>query len=219
MTTSPKLHQTYYDIDKFVIWGNPVNEGERKPRLTFGFRDGNPRITVHTGGEGNESMITFPCDVPHFAAILIRIEELANLRVIADDKFFVESLTNDYKDNQPTGGKKVVSTLAVGKTKEGVIYLAVLAESRPTLIFPIKPSEFHTFKDKDKMVIDDHETSRFLTLGITRVLLSAISHYLVQYSNERYDAGSKKPTPIKKNTTQSKAATQPDFDALDEISY
>ena len=148
MSTNPKLIKTYYDISKLVIWGDDSSDGEngnKRPRMVFSFRDGNPRITVYTGITGQNGVISFPSDYPTMVAIVNILKDV----IVSEpgNKFSISSLTNVYENNKPTKEKKIVSTLYIGKSKDGLIYFSVIAENKPKLVFTIKPSPFHVFKD------------------------------------------------------------------------
>lgn len=192
---SQTMIKTYYDIAKLVIWGDQNSESDNKrPRLVFGFRDGNPRLTVYTGAQGPGGVISFPTDHPTMVAIMTMMQD-----VVAGEpgiKFSIDSLTSVYENNLPTKEKKVVSTLYIGKSKEGIVYLSVISEGKPKLVFSIKPSQYHSFRDKDKNVIPDNIISCKLATGIVNTVLSIISTALVNYTEQEYQTV-RKPVPIK----------------------
>ena len=186
----------YYDLSRLVIWQDGDNEdGSKKARMVFGFRDGNPRITVYTNAQGGEGVIAFPCDIPHMCAIMSYVNDIANGP--AGAKVSVESLTSVYNNNKPTMEKKVMSTLYIGKSKEGLVYFSVISEGKPKLIFTLKTSQYHGFRDSDKNVIPDSEISKRMAIGLSDLVLSAISQIMVQYTNEEYNDGIRKSTIIK----------------------
>lgn len=189
------LIKTYYDVNKLVIWGDDATEDEQKrPRLVFGFRDGNPRITVYTGVTGQNGVISFPSDYPTMTACMHILKD-----VVASPpgtKYSIDSLTTVYENNKPTKEKRVVSTLYIGKSKDGIIYFSIIAEGKPKLVFSIKPSPFHVFRDGDKNVIPDSVMSAKLATGIADIVLNIISGILQEYTAEEYKT-IRKPTPIK----------------------
>lgn len=211
------LIKTYYDLSKLVIWGDDLaEEDQKRPRLVFGFRDGNPRITVYTGATGSNGVIAFPSDYPTMVACMNMLKD-----VIASEpgtKFSIESLSTVYENNKPTKEKRVISTLYIGKSKEGIIYFSVITEGKPKLVFSIKPSPFHIFRDADKNIIPDSEMSCKLAKGIADIVLDVISGILQAYTAEEY-ATVRKPTPIKsqqENQSQSKIVEiSGDLDDLD----
>jgi hypothetical protein len=212
-----KVYQTYYDVSRFVLWAdNPAEEGKRS-RFVLSFRDGNPRFVVYTGGLGKEGIINFPMDAIHLTAIMNHLKDVANGPV--DSQINVDSLITVYENDKPTKQKKVLSTLHMGKTKDGIVYLSVTGEGRPRIIFPIKPSPFHIFRNANKEVIPDQAISKNMALGIADVVLDTVSRMIVDYTNEEIDGGGRKPTSINvgsKGGTGNKI-TQPQFSDLDDI--
>lgn len=210
------LVKKYYDVSKFVIWGEG-DDSNRRPRLVFSFRDGNPRITIYTGNTGPESVISFPCDAPHMAAIFTYMKDIATGP--NGNKISVDSLTTVYENNQPTTQKRVIGVLHIGKTNEGIVYITVTAENRPKIIFPIKPSQYHVFRDANKNEIPATEISVKMALGIVNLGLEIISQAMMQYSNEEYASGVRKANEIKSNTTSgsSKVISKDMIQDLDDI--
>lgn len=190
-----QLIKTYVDIGKLIIWGDESTEGDHKrSRLVFGFRDGNPRITVYTGITGQNGVISFPSDYPTMVTCMHMLKD-----VIAGEpgtKFSIDSLGAVYEDNKPTKEKRVVATLYIGKSKEGIVYFSVISEGKPKLVFSIKPSPFHVFRDSDKNIIPDSEMSCKLAKGISDIVLNVIGGILQAYTDEEYTTV-RKPVPIK----------------------
>ena len=185
------LHKKYYDVSKLVVWSEPVegvSDGKR-PRLIFSFRDGNPRIVVNTGAQGMEGMITFPCDYIHLTTTMNMLKDIANGPV--GDKFTVDSLKPVYEDNKPTNQKQIVSTLQIGKTKEGIVYFMLIAENKPKIVFPMKPSPYHVFRDGSKEVIPDAMLSKYLALSLANLVLEIVADSIMRYTDEEYLGGKK----------------------------
>lgn len=191
-----KLIKTYYDINKLVIWGDENTDGDqqKRPKLVFSFRDGNPRITVYTGVNGQNGVISFPSDYPTMVACMNLLKDVC--KSPPGTKFSVASLTTVYENDKPTKDKRLVSTLYIGKSKEGIVYISVIAESKPKLVFSIKPSPFHAFYDSDKNPIPDSVMSEKIASGIADLVLNIISGVLQAYTEEEYNT-LRKPTPIK----------------------
>jgi hypothetical protein len=213
-----KLVGTYYDISRFVLWGDENSNNENKrSRLVFSFRDGNPRITVYTGGTGPNSVISFPSDYPTMVGIINILKDVIVSQ--PGTNFSIDSLTSVYENNKVTTEKKVVSTLYIGKSKEGLIYFSVISENKPKLVFTIKPSPYHIFKDSEKNVIPNEVISCKIANGIAELILNIISNIVTAYTAEEYD-GIRKPTPIKSqqqsfSTSDESAAIMQEIDSLD----
>jgi len=209
------MYKKYYDISKLVIWADPEANDQtsnRRPRLVFGFRDGNPRISVYTGANGADSVISFPMDVPTVVTIAHFIKDMA--KADHGSKVAVESLTTLYENNQPTTNKKLVSTLYIGKSKEGLVYLSVITEGKPKLVFTIKTSPFHKFMDSNKADISDNIISPIMANGIADLILNAVTNGMFKYTDEEYTEGSRKQAGILSNTANN---TQQQDTVKDEI--
>ena len=200
-----KMLNTYYNVARFTIWGDTETTDDsntKRPNLILGYRDGNPRFVVNTGAPGVEGMINYPMDNITLVSILNYLKDIANGE--PGRKVSIDSLTTHYENNQSTNQKKVVSTLYIGKSKEGIVYLSILAEGKPKVVFSIKPSPWHVFKDGDKNAIPDSDVSVKLALGIADTLLNVVSMNILNYTNEEYESGTRKPTPINKPINNSK---------------
>lgn len=222
MSQNQYLYQRYTDISRFVIWGEEQdnsNPDQRRPKLTLGFRDGNPRFVVNTGVMGLGGMINFPTDIPTMTYILVKLKDIAEGD--PGSKISIDSLTTVYSDNKPTNEKKVVSKLYIGKSKEGLVYLSVIAEGKPKLVFTIKSSPYHVFRDKDNNQIAEAETSKILTLGIANMMLNVISMFVLQYTHEEYLYSGRKQATTNKNaainTGSAYKPKQPERVVIDDL--
>lgn len=185
-----KLLKKYYDVSKLVIWGEGDVDGDNKrPRLVFGFRDGNPRFIVYTGLQGKEGVINFPCDALHMTATMHFLKDIIN--GAPSEKIMVDSLATVYENDKPTKEKRVNSTLHAGKSKDGIIYFSLISEGRPKIVFPVKVSPFHRFQDTSKNVMSDAIVSQKLAMGLTDMILNMVTDALMAYTNEEYDNGKK----------------------------
>lgn len=213
-----KIYQTYYDVSRFVLWADNPNEEGKRARFVLSFRDGNPRFVVYTGGLGKDGIINFPMDIIHLTAVMNCLKDAANGP--PENQTSIDSLTTVYENDKPTKQKKVLSTLVMGKSKEGIVYICIVAEARPKVVFPIKPSPFHIFRNSNKEVISDSVISKNMALGIADVVLDTIARVMIDYTNEEYNDGGRKPTPINTNNNKggnSNKPAAPQFTDLDDI--
>lgn len=202
----------FFDIQRFVLWSDEALESgdqNNKPRLVLSFRDGYPRITVYTGINSKEGVISFPSDYPTMTYIFNVLKEVANSEPGA--KFVVDSLTNSYgEDGKPTGDKKLVSKLFVGKSKSGVVYLSVISEDKPKIVFPIKPSPYHVFRDSENNEIPEEVISSKLAIGIADLALGILANAIIQHANEQI--GSRSP-----NKLNGKMETITNIESIDDL--
>lgn len=182
--------KSYFDVSKLVFWTDVTDT--QKARLVFSFRDGNPRIVVYTGVTGKDGIINFPSDVPTMTYIVSVLKEIA--AGAPGEKQAIQSLTTLYVNDKPTQEKKLVSTLHIGKSKEGLVYLCLVAEDKPKIVFTIKSSIYHTFKDQDGNAIPDSVISVRMTTSIADMILNLISSGIMDYSKEEYSTTRKQST-------------------------
>jgi len=201
-----RLFKKYFDISKLVIWGEGGPEGDntKRPRLVISFRDGNPRFVVFTGLQGREGVIACPFDAIHMATAMNLFKDI--IKGEPDNQIRVESLAPIYENNKPTNEKTVKATLYAGKSKDGILYFSVIAEGRPKIVFPIKPSPFHIFRDGNKNVIPDRVISEKMAMSIADMILDIIAINMINYTNEEYDNGRKQISTETQNSISVKAA-------------
>ena len=210
------LVNKYYDVSKLVIWGDDAGDDSgRRSRMVFSFRDGNPRITVYSGTVGKEGVISFPSDHTTMVTIMNMMKDVAKGE--PGNKFSATSQSFIYENDKPTTNKRVVATLHIGKSKEGIVYLSVIMEGRPKLVFSMKPSPFHSFFDKDKNPIPDSAISTKMALGLADLVLTIVGNIIVSYTNEEYETGVRKPALVKTNNANNPAPNQAVIQELDDL--
>ena len=199
------LYKTFYDLSRLVFWAE-THEDEKRARLTLGFRDGNPRFTVNTGlAKGAEGMIVFPCDPIHLTTAMIFLEDIAN-GTYEGERVLIESLAPaNYTDGKPSKEKLVKATLYAGKTKEGIIYLSVVADKKPKIIFPMKMSDFHVTRNGDKTPVPEPEVSKRIALATAYLVKSVVANAILEYAKNEYEEGERKPFAITDNYGDKKA--------------
>lgn len=195
MTNQVLTYKTYYDINRLCIWADSegAEPGAKRARMVFSLRDGNPRITVYTGETGG--VISFPCDPLFFGGFLETLKFI--VEAPNGTRESIESLSVIYEDNKPTNQLRVVATLHVGKSKDGIIYLSVMTEGKPKLAFTLKTSPYHVFRGEDKNPLPADVLSKRLALGLINTLYPLLANYVQQYTNEEYTHGERKPAEIK----------------------
>ena len=215
------LYKTFFDPSLLVLWADKPTDGSKNARLSFGFRDGRPRMTVGTGAPGAQGLVIYPSDVPNLTAMMLYLAEVATGP--ADNRITNESLAHVYVDDRQTAEKKVKSALIVGKTKEGMVYITVVAEGFAKIVFPFKPSDYHIFRDNSKNVLSPADVSVKLALAYSEQVRLAISQAVMQHACEEYDSGERKLTSIDRpgnaqGSASPNKANATKFDNLDDLS-
>lgn len=191
------MYKSFYDIGKIVIWadGEGINSDSKRARMTLSFRDGNPRIVVNTGEPGVAGMINFPMDPYTFGGVLEALKEV--IEAEPGTRFSIDSLGSVWENDKPTDALRTVSVLHIGKTKDGVIYLSLIEETKPKIVFPLKSSKYHNFRDEGKNILPDATTSKFLARGLVGTLNIIHANIIVDYTHDEYAYGDRKPYPLK----------------------
>jgi len=183
------LYKKYADLGRISIWGEELNTGKR-PRLAFGFRDGMPRAIVYTGEQGTNGVITFGADALTFGSFLETLKQVVDGE--PGTKFSVDSLLPANEQ----GPEKLLAVLHVGKTKEGVVYLSVISEGKPKLVFTLKPSPYHRYHDGSKNQIPDNVVSCYMGNALYKYLYNMVSQVTVDYMVEEYTYGPREASTI-----------------------
>lgn len=218
-----KLIKTYAHFAKVVLWAeSPVEEGKRA-QLQIGLRDGNPRFIVYSGGKGKESVLNFPMTLIDTVAIMNILKDIASGN--KGEMVTARSLGNVYKDNQPTKEVKDIARLHIGKSKEGIVFLSVTMEDRPKIVFPIEPSKYMVFQDRDKQPMDPSYISEKMAVGLANMVLEACTILMINYTEQEYEQGIRTVTEITGNDANGKPTGKPQnkplqdkFADLDELS-
>lgn len=183
------LYKKYADVGRINLWGEELSNGKR-PRLVFGFRDGNPRIIIYTGEQGPQGVITYGMDYPNFGYFLETLKEIIDSP--EGTKESVDSIL-PAQDGMP---EKNIGVLHVGKTKDGIIYLSVIAENKPKLVFTIKGSKFHRYFDSAKSPVAESLVSKRMATSLYNYLYNIVSNVVVSYMVEEYTHGPREAATI-----------------------
>lgn len=211
-----KVYQTFYDISRFTLWADSPSEDGKRARFVLSFRDGNPRFVVYTGGVGKDSILNFPCDSVHMSAVMVQLKNIA--KSPNEDQKTCGSLAPVYENDKPTKEKKELARLMIGKMKDGMVYIGVVSEGKPKIVFPFKPSDFHVFRNANKEIMQPAELSKDLAIGFATIVLNAIPIIMIEYTKQEYDDGPRKPTSITSNgKTGGAKSAPPQFADLDDI--
>ncbi len=186
-----------YKNSRVVIYGKgPVEGVEASCALTF--YDGQPRITINTGVRGKEGLINFPSTVTGFISIMSMIKIVAETdlpKAVADGTMPV------YKDDKRTNERVLISNLHVGKDKEGIVYLAVIDDRHPKIIFYLKPSYFHAMKDKDGTPLNEAMMSKEFTLQLVHMFSLCVANVMTSRLEE--------DQPVQRNTGSADSGYKP----------
>jgi hypothetical protein len=127
-----ELRNKIFDFEKMSLFTDSP-EPNKRARMQFGGRDGNPRVTVFTGVDGKSGIIQGPMDVNTFTAFLSMLESAA--RDPHESKYHIDLKTSVYEQDKRTNQTRVVSKLGFGKDDKGMVWIILAAESFPKIKF------------------------------------------------------------------------------------
>ena len=216
------LYKTFFDLPLLVLWGDKLSDDGKRARLNFGFCDGRPRFTLNTGLQGKEGLVIYPADTPTLTAAMLMLSDIADNP--AEDKRVIDSLSHVYEDNKPTAEKKVRASLIFGKTKDGIVYITVVAEGYPKMVFPFKSSDYHIFKDSNNNTLPASTISKYLAKAYSDQVRTLITEAVFKHAMEEYTSGDRKLTTIEtraggnnSSTNNSSSNNADKFQDLDDI--
>lgn len=153
--------------------------------LIWGLYANNPRITVYTndpndtGADKGYGKINANLDLPVFYMLTGLITKAIDYVATADKPDWKDKVEN--KGFTFFGGKKsdkpaVISSVWVGKDKEGVVWISVVAKDRPIIKFSFAPSDFHNFVHGDGTPYTAGEASVLFADGYVTLLENMMTH-------------------------------------------
>jgi hypothetical protein len=196
---------------KFTLFTDAPGTEGRKSRLTFCVRDGVPRITVYTNipDDGGKGMITAAINVETCLAWLKQMEDIA--QGPNDVKAGLRCDAPRYENNVKVGQYNA-GTLMYGKDPEGIIWISLVAESRPKIKFEVRLSDFHAFIKGDGTELSAAEGSKYQTLALTHALTSIYTDLASGFRPQR-DAAA----PYGRTQPQAGASGRPTELSFDDV--
>lgn len=153
-----------------------------RAKLSFGFRDGNPRITVFTNDPNDTTAkgIIYAGMLPEvFEVFLTQLDTV--IRSKEEMKQVMDCYTQRYEDNKPTGERVLNSQVWVGKDTDGMVWISVTAKGRPQIKFTFQVSDWHKLLKGDGTPFSESEASRLAALAHMNLLRQVYGQMLTQY--------------------------------------
>lgn len=171
--------KTAMDHAKLKLYGERIDGAKQSPSFSWYLtEDGNPRIDVYTGVEGDKDngriRATMDIKVAMFVLELLR-------RAIDNDgpcRFYVENSNYTWYQGQRSEQPKVLSKTVVGKAEDGRVYITVIAKDRPTATFYFTSPYFHKTLEGDGSPMEKALESQLYAKGYAKIveqLLATVS--------------------------------------------
>lgn len=144
------LRKQYEDKDDYAL-------------LTWAIRKGFPRVTIWTQNKRPEgvkldmnTVITAPFDYITFTMFRQYFLNIINNTEPDVKKYTVECYNVKFVNNQRTNELYVQARVTVGRDKDNVIYIAVIADEKPKIKFDLLPNPtWFKFYAGDKNLLED----------------------------------------------------------------
>lgn len=210
----PNTEAKIHDLEQFTLWTDTPNRPGYRSRLTFGERNGAPRITVFTNFQDGPPVVAMGFHPFVFEEFLNSFEQLVK-NPNADKPLSIDNLVPDpgvkiEKNTNRDEVKKVVkNTLVYGKTAEGICFIGVQQPGMPNIAFKLLPSAWHHFKKADGTVITPSEMSCRWTLSVIGSIRRAMDRWTSRI----------KPAWVPKEKKQDTATEAPGFDVSADLLY
>lgn len=158
--------KTALDHTKMRLYGEKLDNAKGAPSLLFYLtEDGNPRIDVYTGVEGDKDngLIRAAMDIRTARALI----ELSDVVIKHDGpcRFYISNKNYLWPGGKRSDTPVEISKTVVGKAEDGRIYLSLLAKDRPKAIFYFTNPFFHKITDSEGQPIDKALDSRLFAKG------------------------------------------------------
>lgn len=158
--------KTALDHAKMRMYGDKIDGAKQAPSFLFYLtEDGNPRIDVYTGVEGDKDngLIRAAMDIRTARGFL----ELAKHVCDHDGpcRFYINNKNYLWPGGKRSDQPVEVSKTVVGKAEDGRVYFSVIAKDRPKAIFYMQSPFFHKVTDAEGNSLDKGFESKLFTLG------------------------------------------------------
>lgn len=188
-----------HDLEQFTLWTSTPDRPGFRSRMTFGERNGAPRITVFPNTEEGPKVLFVGMAPTVFLEFLRRFEEIVKGPNGKKDK--IENLDKDPNAERTADfdsvAKIVRNVLWFGKSEDGVCWIAVQQANTPNIRFTLLPSAWHHFHKPDGTRITPEEGSAGYTLSLIEGLRMAMAPYIARirppYDKDAAKANAPKP--------------------------
>lgn len=200
----PQQEARIHDFEHFTLWADTPDRPGFRARMSFGERNGAPRITVFPNLEEGPKVLYVGMDPMVFDEFLNRFEKIVRGEPGKNDK--IENL--DRPPSSEPGSEPlprvVRNTLWFGKNQDGVIWIGIEQANSKNIKFKILPSAWHRFYKEDGTQVTQEEGSVAQALSLSRCLREAVSRFtsrLRPYVERNNTQGGKKPSAPKTDST------------------
>ena len=178
INTEARIH----DLEQFTLWANTPDRPNFRARMTFGERNGAPRISVFPNFESGAKVLFVGMAPMIWMEFLRRFENVVKGQNGGKDH--IENLDrepNAERTADPDSVRKVVrNSLWFGKDDDGVCWIAIEQPTVPNIRFKILSSAWHNFFKADGTKLTPQECSAAQTMALIESLKMAMAPYIAR---------------------------------------
>lgn len=178
--------------------------------LTWSSRNGYPRITVFTENKVKREtfdynkMITAPFDYTTLNTFIDMFHKIIDGE--NDKSYKINCFNMKYVNNERTNEKYLQAAVTVGKNKNGVIFIAVVAEGKPKIAFDLNYTDFFTVFKNGEPITDQGELSCLYAKGYLRTLKKIVGIRMVEETVSHQTLAATNPVGVSSKPAQSSPA-------------
>jgi len=161
-----KRTKTALDHQKLRMYGEKIDGAKQAPSFLFYLtEDGNPRIDVYTGVEGDKDngLIRAAMDIRTARALLELSEEVVNHA--GPCRYYISNKNYLWPGGKRSDTPVEISKTVIGKAEDGRIYISLVAKDRPKAIFYMQSPFFHNLTDAEGQPVPKDFESKLFTRG------------------------------------------------------
>lgn len=137
-----ELEKSLLELNKLSL--HRLNKAERTSSLKWGFRKGYPRLMVFINGSdlsvrGRDNMIIAPFGFTALNTLTGAMAEI--IEAEKGTEFTINCINAKYVDNKKTDETTIQATVVVGKDQDGMIFISLSEENKPTVRFNLTLNE------------------------------------------------------------------------------
>lgn len=177
--TSPPRKKNALDEYKLRMSCPPVQGATRPGSLALSVVKNQVHIDVYTNvpNDKNNGNIRAAMDSTMFYALLELAKTVPQLEANQNHK--IPNKNHTFFEGKRSEEPKLVSTTIVGRDKEGVCFIAIVAKDRPYLKFNFLPTNYHQLLGVDGNPMDPAKTSEFMLAGWINTMTQLVGAVLV----------------------------------------
>lgn len=209
----PNADAKIHDLEQFTLWTETPDKPGFRSRMTFGERNGAPRITVFTNQEPIKVVYVGMTPMV-FEIFLEQLEKIARgepgkaLHIVNKDR----APGSDPKSDNPE--MIVRNKLWYGKDNDGIVWLAVEQNNVKNTRFQLLPSPWHSFVKEGGVPLTAAEGSQLYTLALINAMRRAYTNWYgrIRPAYEKPDAKQKGKANFSTETTEPSMTSISTFD-------